>query len=93
MNLILILKKALVSEVPKTKNAVECSQVELEGVLEKTVKLTEGYSLAPLLDLYNQLSRIIKRYSRTQVRTTLPKVKPRTINVFRDTDGEFCCRI
>ncbi|XP_023313118.1 ATPase family AAA domain-containing protein 2 isoform X1 [Anoplophora glabripennis] len=75
-----------VSEVSKTK-AIECSQPELERVLEQTVKLTEGYSLVPLLDLHNQLSRIIKRYSRTHIRTTLPKELTQELSRFRKQRG------
>lgn len=43
--------------------------------MEQAVKLTDGLSLIQLLDLYNLLSRIIKKFSRTTVRTSLPKVR------------------
>ncbi|XP_074037213.1 ATPase family AAA domain-containing protein 2 isoform X2 [Leptinotarsa decemlineata] len=62
-----------VSENSKTKNNIECSQTELEKALETAVKMTDGYSLVSLLDLYNHLSRIVKKYSRTHIRTQLPK--------------------
>nr|XP_023012859.1 ATPase family AAA domain-containing protein 2-like [Leptinotarsa decemlineata] len=61
------------AENSKTKNNIECSQTELEKALETAVKMTDGYSLVSLLDLYNHLSRIVKKYSRTHIRTQLPK--------------------
>lgn len=68
-------QKILASSDPKNKLPIECSQSELEKVLEQAVKLTDGLSLIQLLDLYNLLSRIIKKFSRTTVRTSLPKVR------------------
>ncbi|KAJ8925460.1 hypothetical protein NQ315_009294 [Exocentrus adspersus] len=66
-----------------TKNPIQCSEAELEKVLDETVKMTEGYALAPLLDLYNQLNRIIKRYSRTHIRTALPKDLSKELSRFK----------
>lgn len=52
---------------------VDCSQIELEKVLDQTVKYTEGFSLSDLLDLYNQFNNIIKKFSKNTVRHNLPK--------------------
>lgn len=62
---------------------IECSRQELERVLDQAVKLTEGYSLNYLLDLYNHLNKVIKKYSRTHIRTSLPKVRKLLINIKR----------
>lgn len=64
----------LATSDPKNKQPIECSQAELDKVLEQTVKFTEGFSLVYLMDLYNILSRIVKKFSRTTSRTALPKV-------------------
>lgn len=53
---------------------IECPIKELEDVLEKIVKVTEEYSLNSLLDLYNHLNLIVKKYARNHIRTSLPKV-------------------
>lgn len=53
---------------------IECSMAELDKVLDTAVKITDGFSLISLLDLYNQLNRIIKKHSRTHLRASLPKV-------------------
>ncbi|CAH1164178.1 unnamed protein product [Phaedon cochleariae] len=62
-----------VSENIKNRKPIECPLAELEKVLDKAVDITDGCSLVTLLDLYNQLSRIIKSYSRTTSRNSLPK--------------------
>ncbi|CAH1993589.1 unnamed protein product [Acanthoscelides obtectus] len=58
---------------PCSENRVECSQTELEKILDQAVKVTDGSTLITLLDLYNQLNRIVKKYSRTHCRSSLPK--------------------
>ncbi|RZB40407.1 Bromodomain and/or AAA domain containing protein, partial [Asbolus verrucosus] len=67
--------QALNEDVEETVSLrpVQCSQPELEKILEQTVQVTAGCSLQPLLDLYNQLSRIVKKFSNTHLRTDLPK--------------------
>ncbi|KAL3287427.1 hypothetical protein HHI36_001898 [Cryptolaemus montrouzieri] len=60
-------------ELLVTKVPIECSMHELEMVLDQIVKLTAGYTLHSLLDLHNQLSKIVRRYLRTYSRTNLPK--------------------
>ncbi|KAG5890643.1 hypothetical protein JTB14_034932 [Gonioctena quinquepunctata] len=74
---------ALNESETKYKNPIQCSQPELERVLETAVKITEGYSLVSLLDLYNHLSRIIKKFSRTHLRTSLPKELSRELSRFK----------
>ncbi|KAJ8947871.1 hypothetical protein NQ318_010017 [Aromia moschata] len=76
-----------VSGMPASDKQIECSQPELEKVLEQTVKLTEGYTLVSLLDLYNQLSGITKRYSRTHLRTNLPKDILKELSRFKEESG------
>ncbi|CAH0551689.1 unnamed protein product [Brassicogethes aeneus] len=57
----------------KPGKPIECPLPELEKVLDQAVKATSQYSLMALLDLYNHLNGIIKKYSRTHLRTALPK--------------------
>ncbi|KAF7283951.1 hypothetical protein GWI33_022776 [Rhynchophorus ferrugineus] len=57
----------------KTLMKVECSEAELEKVLDNTIKFTDGFPLSDLLDLYNQFSNIIKRFSKNGARQNLPK--------------------
>nr|CAH7737226.1 unnamed protein product [Callosobruchus chinensis] len=68
---------------PCSENRVECSQTELEKALDQVVKVTEGCTLITLLDLYNQLNRIVKRYSRTHCRSSLPKQLSEEISRFK----------
>ncbi|XP_072379827.1 ATPase family AAA domain-containing protein 2-like isoform X1 [Diabrotica undecimpunctata] len=63
--------------------SIEISHSELEKTLEMAVKITEGLSLISLLDLYNQLSRVVKKFSRTPIRTTLPKELLRELARFK----------
>lgn len=51
----------------------DCPVETLEKVLKAIVKHTVGLPLTTLIDLYNNLNRIIKRYARTKVRHTLPR--------------------
>ncbi|XP_050294665.1 ATPase family AAA domain-containing protein 2-like isoform X2 [Anthonomus grandis grandis] len=60
-----------VSDISKTP--AQCSESELEKVLDQTVKHTEGVPLMKLLDLYNEFSTIIRKFSKTHIRTGLPK--------------------
>ncbi|XP_064211854.1 ATPase family AAA domain-containing protein 2 isoform X3 [Tribolium castaneum] len=71
-------------EEPVNRPPVECSQKELEKILEQTVQITSGCSLQPLLDLYNQLSRIVKKFSNTHLRTDLPKELGVELNRFKN---------
>ncbi|XP_066152334.1 ATPase family AAA domain-containing protein 2-like isoform X2 [Euwallacea fornicatus] len=52
---------------------IECSETELEKLLEQIVKFTEEFPLNQLLDLYNQLNSIIKKFAQTHLRNSLPK--------------------
>lgn len=61
------------SDVTSTLKQIECSHIELEKALETAVRITEGLSLVSLLDLYNQLSRVVKKFSRLHTRTNLPR--------------------
>lgn len=63
-----------VSENVKDEKPVDINLDELQRVLERAVKITAHNNLQSLLDLHNQLSRIIKQYLRTHNRRTLPKV-------------------
>ncbi|KAH1015165.1 hypothetical protein HUJ05_012934 [Dendroctonus ponderosae] len=51
---------------------IECSETDLEKLLDQIVKGTEGFSLSQLLDLYNQFGDIIKKFSKTHIRHPLP---------------------
>lgn len=62
---------------------IECSMAELDKVLDTAVKITDGFSLISLLDLYNQLNRIIKKHSRTHLRASLPKELARELARFK----------
>lgn len=74
-----ILKKILVDgDTDKPKKCVECSSTELEKVLEEMVQSTMNYSLKALFDLYNNVNMIIKKYSRTYERNSLPVVSSNT---------------
>ncbi|KAF5307164.1 hypothetical protein FQR65_LT00680 [Abscondita terminalis] len=46
---------------------------ELERILEQAVMVTANKSLQSLLDLHNELSRIVRQYTRTTNRISLPK--------------------
>ncbi|XP_044264400.1 ATPase family AAA domain-containing protein 2-like isoform X2 [Tribolium madens] len=71
-------------EEPVNMPPVECLQKDLEKILEQTVQITSGCSLQPLLDLYNQLSRIVKKFSNTHLRTDLPKELGVELNRFKN---------
>ncbi|XP_063905378.1 ATPase family AAA domain-containing protein 2-like [Zophobas morio] len=60
-------------EEVSTMPLVDCPQKELEKILEQAVMITSGCSLQPLLDLYNHLSRIVKKFSNSHLRSELPK--------------------
>lgn len=54
---------------------VDVSVEELEKILDQTVKLTANQPLQILLDLHEQLARVVKWFIRTANRTNLPKVR------------------
>ncbi|CAG9766232.1 unnamed protein product [Ceutorhynchus assimilis] len=62
---------------------IDCSANELENVLDETVQMTNGFSLEKLLNLYNQFSCIIKKYSKTHLRQSLPKELHKELIQFR----------
>ncbi|CAG9853574.1 unnamed protein product [Phyllotreta striolata] len=66
------LNETATDNVPTVKT-IECSAMELETVLDTAVMITDGFSLVTLLDLYNNLNRIIKQFSKSHERTNLPK--------------------
>lgn len=63
---------------------IECSETDLEKLLDQIVIGTEGFSLSQLLDLYNQFGEIIKKFSKTHIRHPLPNVR----NIF-NPDNPF----
>ncbi|XP_031352102.1 ATPase family AAA domain-containing protein 2-like isoform X3 [Photinus pyralis] len=52
---------------------IDVSKHALEDILEEVVELTVDKPLRSLLDLHSNLSRILRRYSRTTDRESLPK--------------------
>ncbi|KAF5301316.1 hypothetical protein FQA39_LY10714 [Lamprigera yunnana] len=56
-----------------SKVDVIVNREELEKTLDNAVKITRNESLQSLLDLHNELSRIIRQYARTSLRKSLPK--------------------
>ncbi|XP_049823410.1 ATPase family AAA domain-containing protein 2 isoform X2 [Aethina tumida] len=67
-----VLNESVDGDTDKPKKCVECSSTELEKVLEEMVQSTMNYSLKALFDLYNNVNMIIKKYSRTYERNSLP---------------------
>ncbi|XP_057664166.1 ATPase family AAA domain-containing protein 2-like isoform X2 [Diorhabda carinulata] len=67
------LNESAIDSITSTSKPIECSEIELEKALETAVRITEGLSLVSLLDLYNHLSTVVKKFSRTNIRTNLPK--------------------
>lgn len=59
---------------------VNCDKNELDKVLMQTVHATSGCSVQSLLDLYNQFSRIVKKFTNSYNRKDLPKVTSRSFN-------------
>ncbi|XP_018330905.1 ATPase family AAA domain-containing protein 2 [Agrilus planipennis] len=60
-------------EIAKDSKHVDVNKEELGEVLKHVVEVTDGHSLQSLLDLHNQLSKIVRLYSRSHNRKTLPK--------------------
>lgn len=60
-------------DITSMQGAIEVSKGELDAVLVRVVEATDGQPLQALLDLYYQLSRIVKMYSATQNRNQLPQ--------------------
>ncbi|KAK4885527.1 hypothetical protein RN001_001798 [Aquatica leii] len=56
-----------------SKIDVIVNKEELETTLEQAVMMTANKSLQSLIDLHNELSRIVRQYSRTSNRKSLPK--------------------
>ncbi|XP_060536537.1 ATPase family AAA domain-containing protein 2-like isoform X2 [Cylas formicarius] len=72
---------------------VECSQIELEKLLEQTVKCTDGFTLSMLLDLYNQFNAIVKKFSKSYVRSGLPRELMKELLRFKkSSESETSCR-
>jgi hypothetical protein len=61
-------------EEPVSLRPVQCPQEHLDKLLHLAVDVTDGCTVQTLLDLYNQLSRIVKKFSNAHHRTDLPKV-------------------
>ncbi|XP_044745978.1 ATPase family AAA domain-containing protein 2 isoform X2 [Coccinella septempunctata] len=66
---------------------IDCSTEELEKVLDLIVTSTDGYTLQSLLDLFNQLSKIVQRYMKTHLRADLPKELEKELSRFKKEEN------
>jgi hypothetical protein len=70
-------------EEPVSLRPVQCPQEHLDKLLHLAVDVTDGCTVQTLLDLYNQLSRIVKKFSNAHHRTDLPKELETELNRFK----------
>lgn len=61
-----------VIDVGEPEKTVECSEELLQDLLNEIIASTEDYPLMALLDLFNHLRRIVKKYSSSYARNDLP---------------------
>lgn len=66
-----------------TKLRIDCSTEELQQCLDHIVESTDSYTLQSLLDLFNQLNKIVIRYRRTSSRINLPKELEKELSRFK----------